>query len=208
MKKLSVIALCALISCCGQESRSLVVVIKKNDKQWLKRVSLELLNPAVFDKEAFSVNSLPEEEIEVSDQEIDDIKALSDQELQLHSIEELYKRSKDLLEKKKLFAVKIADLNNEYFVFALKNSEGYEAYIISDSAYDLIMQKLEDQELDAIAAIIGDERMELPKIPLPPVVTRALVSIAMYAILTYHYVKDSYQSICTKIKTALDEHAK
>lgn len=122
-------------------------------------------------------------------QQIENIVSLAERELEVTFIEDGLKQEL-LLGDKDLISLNIPELDENPIFFVSDDFENYQAYLISDDMYKLIFQDNQDLELDKIADAIGDEKVALPKIPLPPAVTAVIAKAGIKIILAYYHVKD------------------
>lgn len=191
MQKIKIIVVCATFFSYPSHN-ALVFLMPTHDGSTIvvKHTDLDGLTPVSVDNKQIGINII-QESIEVDEPLADDLRSLASKKVEMVALKDANTRSIDPTLPTMLVGMKIAELHDQYFIFSLEEGYQYEAYIIPEDVYMRVLEQRLDPSLDEAAVMAGDERIELPKIPLPPVVTRGIVAVAMCLFYAYHYVKDS-----------------
>ena len=96
---------------------------------------------------------------------------------------------------------KIKDTNGTTLIFVFKGgneTERYQAWIIPNQSIDLFVGQM-SEEIEKDGDRILSEKVELPYIPFPPFVTRAIVKVMTFVLLTYFSVKEKAVNFYNKV---------
>lgn len=186
MIKLILFFIFIIKSACGSEMSLLLLSKKDTGSTQMHIIKLNEKRSHELDNyDSFEIDKNIEQQIEASG------KAL---EIEEH---EMYMRNnaEESKPQKALYKIKISEDENDYIVLALKINNKYNIYIVSNDILEQILFSVENGEFESIAQAVSNDAIEIPKIPLPPVLTRIIVNFGVYAILAYHFIKDSIKTI-------------
>lgn len=169
--------------------------------QNIKILPLNSLNQTSADDKGFALNRLPECEITLDNELIENIISLG---RKVEFIDDSDKKCPIIdAGQNNNQIIKVLDLNGEKFVFLINENDAYLIYLISnDVLNDILAVVQQDTEIDVISQAIDGQKIEVVKIPLPPAVTQALVKLLGWTICSYHFIKDTINSLLEKISSS------